>query len=207
MICNHCGKEIPKISKFCRYCGETVSSSSETHTIDSKTNKKQNSEKNEYAGFWIRLAAYAADLLGIFFICFLLGILLYAFLDGTTADSLIDSTPDIIISYIAYVIYNTLSLSVFSSTLGKSLYGLSLTTENGESLSFSNSLKRSLLQPLSTLFYGVGYWSMGKNSRKQAWHDKSAGTVVVRKQKNLFLAYIITLIALTVWAYFTYVLE
>mgnify|MGYP001564100041 CR=1 FL=1 len=206
MYCKHCGKEIPENSKFCRYCGNQLTVSNKAHVVAEEAHQV-GSERVEYAGFWVRFGAYVADLSGMFLISFLIGVVLYAFLDETTADSLIDSTPDFIYGYFAYAIYNTISLSVFSTTFGKYLYGLSVTTENNESLTFGRSLKRSLLQPLSTLFFGAGYWNMGKNPKNQAWHDKSVGTVVVRKQRNLVFAYIVTLIALIAWAYFAYGLE
>lgn len=203
MYCKHCGKEIPENSKFCRYCGNALSGSNITRSAieDSVTEKSR--EKVEYAGFWIRLGAYIIDFLGIMAGAFALGLVIgYLFGEET-----VNVLPEIFWSYFSYVIYSTFALTIWSTTLGKYLYGLNVATEDNESLTFGRSLKRSLLQPLSTLFFGIGYWNMGKNPKNQAWHDKSAGTVVVHKQRNHLLAYAVTFIALIAWAYLAYGLE
>lgn len=207
MYCKHCGKEIPEESKFCRYCGKTISSSNKTHVIEEGTFFEKNTEKTEYAGFWVRFGAYIADLSGVYAISFLMGAVLFALFDETTADSLIDGVPDFIYGYIAYAIYNTVSLSIFSTTFGKYIYGLSVATEYDEPLSFGTALKRSLLQPFSTLFFGAGYWNMNKNPMNQAWHDKPVKTVVTRRKASLTLAFIVTFIAAIAWAYLSYGLE
>jgi uncharacterized RDD family membrane protein YckC len=208
MFCKYCGKEIPENSKFCRYCGKSLDSTSrKEHPEVLSDSLSETSENVQYAGFWVRLGAYLADMSGLFLISILMGIVLYTFLDETTADSLIDNTPDFIYGYIAYAIYSTISLSIFSTTFGKYLYGLRIVNDRGENLDFNESLKRSLLQPFSTFLFGIGYWSMNKNEKKQAWHDIKAETAVVQKNKSLIFAYIATFIAIIAWFYFTYSAE
>jgi len=203
MYCKHCGKEIPENSEFCRYCGNQLSTLNKAHVVVEKVHQVS-PEKVEYADFRIRLGAYIIDFLGMCAGAFGMGALFgYLF-----EEDIVNALPDIFWSYFSYVIYSTFSLTIWSTTFGKYLYGLNVATEdNDESLTFGRSLKRSLLQPLSTLFFCVGYWNMEKNPKNQAWHDKSARTVVVRKQRSLVLAYIVTFIALITWVYLAYWFE
>jgi len=208
MYCKYCGKEIPVNSKFCRYCGNEIKmSTNDTKTPKVGSIKMVDKRKKIYGGFIIRLGAYFADLLGLLLIAFMLGTVLYMFLDERVVDSLLDSIPDVIYGYFAYVIYNTITLTIWSTTFGKYLYGLRVSNEDNSNLNFGESLTRSLLQPFSTIFFGIGYWKLNKNTKRQAWHDKTAKTVVTKVEKNLIPAYIVTAIASIVWYYFSYMLE
>lgn len=195
MYCKHCGKKIPESSKFCRYCGSRLVGSREVVSAGDEITKS--AINLDYAGFWIRFGAYIIDILGMLGGAIAIGAIL-GYLFGDSVDEL----PDIFWNYFSYVIYNTFALTIWSTTLGKYLFGLKVVTEKNEDLNFGLALKRSLLQPLSTFFFGVGYWNMNKNDRKQAWHDTKTGIIVTREKKNLALAYIVMVIAIIVWAYF-----
>lgn len=176
MDCTNCGKKIPFTSEFCRFCGQKII---------------KQEERNRYAGFWLRLGAYVIDLLAISIAAFVVGV----FLEATqTLSSLFYELPDSVLGYIFYVVYSTVSLGVWSTTLGKYLYGLVVKTQSNKKLDANQSLKRSLLQPFSTLLFGIGYWKMNKNSKKQAWHDRNSETVVVKKRKPSIIAYLTTVI-------------
>jgi len=205
MFCKHCGKEIPENSKFCRHCGNKLSieHKNESLRIDDRIDDKS-SEKVEHASFWVRLGAYTIDIIGM-----ITGVVAFSYvlgyvggyLFGESFVEVIDNIPETIWGYFGYAVYSTFTLTIWSTTFGKYMYGLRVVTEGNEDLDFGQALKRSLLQPLSTLLFGVGYWNMNKNPKKQAWHDKRANTVVVRERKNLTLAYIVTIIAVIIWAY------
>lgn len=203
MYCKHCGKKIPQESKFCQYCGKSIGGIDKSDAIKEEQVTENSFENVEYAGFWVRLGAYVIDFLGMMVVAFLIGVLI-VYLFGENA---VDSLPEIFWSYFSYVIYSTFALTVWSTTFGKHLYGLSVRTENSEPLSFGVALKRSFLQPLSTILFGIGYWNMGKNSKQQAWHDKSARTVVLRRKANYTFAYLVTFIAAIIWVYLSYAFQ
>lgn len=187
--CSNCGKQVEEGVKYCGKCGSKV--------IPSRISKRDGASERvmhneEYAGFWIRLGAYSIDILGTVGVVMVLSLFL---------GELVYGIPDTLLGYIAYVIYSTLSLSIWSTTIGKGLYGLRVKAEEGSDLKFKVALKRSLLQPLSTAFFGVGYWHMNKNDKRQAWHDTKSSTIVMRERKNLILAYTVTVIAVVIWAY------
>lgn len=203
MFCKNCGKPIPDQSKFCRHCGTKVviPTSAITHLSERETSTipelRPKPFQIMYAGFTIRLGAYVIDYLGIILVFFLIGIFLYLIFGVEEYDS----SYDIVYGYLGYVIYNTISLTLWSTTLGKRVYGLEVKTEEGLNLSFAQALKRSLLQPFSTAFFGIGYWNMNNNPTHQAWHDKTAHTVVTMRKIDYGLAILITVIAAIIWGY------
>jgi len=141
-----------------------------------------------YAGFFIRLLAFLLDMflfnifvatLGLY-----LGLVVY-FLFHNPADTTYNLSQIIFdfgyyLDYIFYVLYSSVFLSLFSTTPGKFLCKLRVLGENNLRISKTSSVLRSSLQPFSMLLFGIGYVSMFKSSKKQAWHDKVAKTVVVR---------------------------
>lgn len=181
MFCKHCGKELPKNSKFCRFCGNKLSKTQDGEDLS------KNKEVVTYAGFWTRLAAYSVD----YSILFFLVIVILMFFENEWSDDAYG-----LFLTAGYVLYSTFFLSTWSKTPGKSLLNLVVINEKDRShLSGGQALKRSLLQILSTLFFGIGYWNMGKDEEKQAFHDKKAGTVVIQTNKPNTFAYVVAALA------------
>lgn len=174
--CPECKRLISSESKYCKYCGS-------------------DSSANVYPSFWIRLGSYVIDVLGMVVGAFFLGIIITIF--GGDTD-LIDES---VLGYFSYVIYSTLCLVLFSTTFGKAMYGLSVVDESGNRLDLKRSLIRSLLQPFSTIFFGIGYINIKQNKYGQAWHDKIAGTIVLRKDHSLMWAYVFTFIGVCLWVW------
>ncbi len=165
MFCSKCGAKNEDKAKFCKKCGDPI-----------------NKADFSYAGFGIRFGAYFADFIGVILLALVFGIF-ETLLGMTDALSQIGVFGD----YIVWVIYSTFFLSIWSSTPGKMLYGLRVEKDDGDSLGFGTSLKRSLLQPLSFVFFGAGFWNMGKNDKQQTWHDEQVKTIVVGEKKGNYL--------------------
>lgn len=150
-----------------------------------------NDFNTEYAGFLRRLFAYILDL--IFFIMIVPILILYLSVILFFFNILIDKNnlseiQALLLGNGLYISYFVFFLSLFSTTPGKYLLNMIVLTENNKKLSFINSLIRSLIQPISTLLFGIGYTRMINDPKKQAWHDKIAKTVVIisPKHKNIF---------------------
>lgn len=189
MFCNKCGVENKSDTKFCKECGLSIG---QTELI--------------YAGFWIRFGAYFADYLCFIFLVFVLGILLG--LMGLFNYNNISSTADYLITITLLIAYNTLFVTLWSTTPGKKLYGLKILLEDGNKLNFVLSLKRALIQPLSFILFGAGFWNMNENNKKQAWHDKKVRTIVVREQENNYILPIfISILGVLVYLYMKYLVK
>lgn len=181
MFCKFCGKEIPDNSKFCPICGKKLVKTG------GEKNIFQSTETTTYGDFWIRLGAYCID----YTIVLILLIIILMFFENNWSES----TYGLVITGI-FILYNTYFLSSGSTTPGKSLLNLSVVNyKDGSYLTGLQALKRAILQILSTLFFGIGYWNMGKDEKKQTFHDKNSGTVVIQTEDPSSIAKIIAVLS------------
>jgi len=132
-----------------------------------------------YAGFWIRVAAYLIDLLPLLAIGFTL-----AFVFG---DPLVDTGPtptfgasDVIglIAGIAYFV--GFESSSWQATPGKKALGLIVTDTEGRRISPARAAGRYFAKILSGMILLIGYIMIAFTERKQGLHDMLAGTLVVK---------------------------
>lgn len=146
-----------------------------------------------YAGFWIRFFSFIIDsiILTIFAIItgFLVGLVFGG--AGTTVNRL-DSAPTTAIS-IGQVVNTLVSLvinwlyyalqesSYKQATIGKQAVGLIVTDLSGEPITFRKATIRYFSHLISSLTLGIGYIMAAFTQRKQALHDKIAGTLVLKK--------------------------
>jgi uncharacterized RDD family membrane protein YckC len=107
------------------------------------------------------------------------------------------------VGWLALSAYSIPSLLYWRTTLGKYLFGLevkSLRPEGGR-LRFLQVLDRETLgRFLSCLLFGVGYWRAIRDPKKQAWSDRLAWTVVVRRKTRRGLRIAIGTLALVLFA-------
>jgi uncharacterized RDD family membrane protein YckC len=73
------------------------------------------------------------------------------------------------------------------TTIGGVVLNLQVVREDGQPLSFLASLVRSLAAIFSIAALFLGFFWIGWDRQKQGWHDKIAGTVVVRLPKAISL--------------------
>jgi uncharacterized RDD family membrane protein YckC len=156
----------------------------------------------KYAGFWRRLVAYLIDstiISIVFFILFMIAVMAF-FVGAMTSKSsdwiadLADptklSSTVILISmfYIALMIaYFTYFHGATGRTPGKMLLGLQVFSADGTPISFGIAFLRAVGYLISSLLFTipVGFIWAAFDKRKQGWHDKIAGTVVIiREQEN-----------------------
>jgi uncharacterized RDD family membrane protein YckC len=70
------------------------------------------------------------------------------------------------------------------TTIGGIVCGLKVVREDGRSLDFTVSLVRSLAAVFSFVALGMGFFWAGWSPERQSWHDKIAGTVIVKVPKG-----------------------
>lgn len=82
-------------------------------------------------------------------------------------------------------LYETLTTALpMRGTPGKWLLGLAVTDENGQALSFGQSLARHGAKGLSVLLLMIGCFMVAFDSRKQGLHDKMCKTLVVFRKNT-----------------------
>ena len=137
----------------------------------------------EYAGFWIRTGAGIIDsiLLLIIILPIMTAIYGEAYWDP---DTYYFGIWDAIFNYVLPAIAIILFWVYKSATPGKMALKLSIVDEkSGLKPSIKQSIIRYLGYYISSIPLLLGIIWVGIDKRKQGWHDKMAGTVVVKNNK------------------------
>ena len=121
------------------------------------------------AGFWQRFAASMLDL-------FLIGVCI----------ALIPIIGPALFIPVA-VIYFVSMWTWKGTTIGSLVLGHKIVRTDGRSINFSVALVRSLLSLFSMLVLFLGFLWAAWDREKQTWHDKIAGTVVVKMPRDFTL--------------------
>lgn len=82
--------------------------------------------------------------------------------------------------FVLLLIYRVALWSWKATTVGGIICGLRVARTDGKPLAFTDSLVRGLASILSAAAAGLGWLWILWDPERQAWHDKIAGTVVVR---------------------------
>jgi uncharacterized RDD family membrane protein YckC len=138
----------------------TAESSAETTASASASNAR--------AGFLLRMAALLLDVL-------LVGILV----------KLVDQGPRLELFVLAG--YGAVMWKLKGSTVGGIICGIQVVRLDGRSIDWATAIVRALGCFLSLAVAGLGFVWIAIDSERQSWHDKIAGTVVVRLPKGASL--------------------
>lgn len=118
------------------------------------------------AGFWIRMAALLIDVL-------LIAILV----------NVIDHRGNL--EFVALAIYGAVMWKLRGSTVGGIIFDLRVVRIDGRPVDWETAIVRALACFLSLVVAGLGFFWIAFDAGKQAWHDKIAGTAVVRVPKGV----------------------
>lgn len=180
--------------------------------MEQPVNSDQSVSQPQYAGFGIRFLAYWVD----FLILFPLGLMIQQMMGNSPfavfqAQSLSDiqkiqsSSNSLLGMAIALPLvlayYLIFWVNYDGATPGKKLLGIKIIKDNGEKLTYPAAFIRwigYMISAATMFFFGIGYLWIIWDKKKQALHDKIAGTVVVRtdKQPKTVLAVFLTLVAI-----------
>ena len=123
------------------------------------------------AGFWIRTFAYIIDGIGIGIVS---GIISSITSSGATASNGLNLL--IGLAYFAYF----WSAQGGGQTLGMRVFNLKVIRTDGSALTLTQALIRYVGLFVSFLCFAIGVIWVAFDAEKQGWHDKIAGTYVVR---------------------------
>lgn len=146
-----------------------------------------------YGGFWIRFLAFAFDLLLVgFTLSLVLALLGTSTLIGLSRAHGRIYGPDFIwlvgagltaksIEIIARWLYEALmTSSSLQATVGKLIFNLKVTDENGNRLTFPHATGRHFAKYVSFFTLCIGFIMAAFTDRKRALHDMIAGTLVIK---------------------------
>ena len=142
----------------------------------------QQESELEYAGFWSRTGAALIDSLLILIVTVPMLMIVYG-RSYWQSTSLIVGPADFFISYVLPAVMVILLWIALSKTPGKMAMGATIVdARTGGKPTVGQFLIRYLGYFVSTFPLGLGLIWVGIDPRKQGWHDKMAGTVVVRNK-------------------------
>lgn len=145
---------------------------------------EESEEKPEYAGFWLRTVACLVDSLIFSLVSLPVTIMLYG-PDYFYSDHFFRGPSDVVINCLLPAVLTVVLWRSFQSTPGKMALRLRvLDAESGHPASTGQYTGRYLGYFVSAVPAGLGFLWIAFDHRKQGWHDKLAGTVVVRELRT-----------------------
>ncbi len=153
--------------------------------------------EDRYGGFWKRAIAFLIDtviVMIILLIIFLAGLL--ALWSGSSSqygafvsEGLVDTLFGFMISYsfvavLIHMLYFTYFHGTCGQTPGKMIFGLRVVQTTGEEMTLGLAFLRWVGYIISKIFLYLGFIWVAFDRRKQGWHDKIAGTVVIHMAKD-----------------------
>lgn len=138
----------------------------------------------EYVGFWPRVWASAVDSAILILIVVPLIAAMYGW-GYFTSDTRISGPVDFLVSWVLPAIAVMVFWLTRNTTPGKmTISALILDEKTGMPPSLGQYIGRYASYYLSAIPLGLGFVWVAFDSKKQGWHDKLAGTVVVRVRKK-----------------------
>ncbi len=138
----------------------------------------------EYVGFWARTGASLIDSFLTLLCTLPLAGMVYGksyWLDAQA--SVVRGPSDLLITWVLPAVLVVLFWMFKQATPGKMAVGARIVdARSGEPASTGQLIGRYLGYFISALVLGLGFFWVAFDSRKQGWHDKLAGTVVVRRK-------------------------
>ncbi len=166
--CAACGAENEAGSSFCAVCGRTL------YGPDNRSGEepaRASAVEFEYVGFWPRLGAALIDGIILLVVAIILAVITAGL--SVYAQWLID------------ILYYVLLTGLRGQTLGKQLLGIRVVNRNGEVPGIGRAILREVIGKfVSTIVLLLGYIWVLFDRRKQGWHDKIAGTYVIRVERT-----------------------
>ena len=141
-------------------------------------------ESVEYVGFWARVGACLIDTVLAMLIIVPLSLAVYgtSYFSFSNTD-LVSGPADVLISWVLPAVAVVLFWIYRQATPGKmAISARVVDAKTGGTLGVGQSIVRYLGYFVSTIPLGLGLLWVAFDPKKQGWHDKIAGTVVVRER-------------------------
>jgi len=205
-FCLKCGGELPVDARFCARCGYAVSGATPATQVVSGGAIPASSGVRTYpygtkfadvggvqlplAGFGKRLGALVLDwvtliaAIYVVMIVLIVGLVASAGPDGENAAEVGSGRGFAVATAVITMLMLLVqwSLDSFGWSPGKAASSIRVVRLDGRRPGVVHGLIRYSMRTFSVLFFGLGFlWALW-DDRNQTWHDKLAGTVVVRAE-------------------------
>lgn len=190
MRCGECGAWAEEGAATCPSCGAPLTAEESSEASASA----QGLVRTAYAGFWLRLTAYAIDALILSAATLIIMVPLAPLFFGTTPPQppmpgeALKPAVMMFVSIVyglaflgSWLYFALFESSAWQATPGKRVLGLFVTDMHGGNISFGRATARFFGRILSTLILLVGYFMIGFTEKKQGLHDMLADCLVLRR--------------------------
>ena len=137
-------------------------------------------ENKEYAGFWIRFGAMLIDLVVMIIVLYIPLTMIYGE-EYWLGEQFIFGFWDVILGYIVPIVATIWFWLRYMGTPGKMATKLRIVdAATGNKMTTGQAIGRYFAYIIAMLPLCLGLIWVGIDKRRQGWHDKLAGTVVIR---------------------------
>lgn len=141
----------------------------------------------KYAGFWVRLGATLIDTVLLIAVTWplLVGIYGWDYFNPEVTKGVVAGTADFLISWVFPFAAAIWFWRARQATPGKMALSLHVVdAKTGATMSMGQSIGRYFAYIISIIPLGLGFLWIAFDARKQGWHDKLVGSVVVRSKRK-----------------------
>jgi len=191
MYCHQCGTNNPDEARFCAGCGADLAPAGaqipSAGGAPLQAGFNAGAVETRYGGFWRRAVALLIDA----FIVSILQVAVFTALgipivpdpetfgQGVSGEvSGTEGIAQLLGAAVGWLYFAGLESSAWQATLGKKALGMYVTDLGGARIGFLRATGRYFAKILSALILLIGYFMAAFTVRKQALHDKMAGTLV-----------------------------
>jgi uncharacterized RDD family membrane protein YckC len=163
--CRYCATLVASDALFCQSCGSNLSLTSD-----------------QLAGPLPRLGAYVVDyVVGVVPAAFFFALGIASGMDPpSTAFAIVVLPLSLLLGLLFWPGYYIAGYAL-GTTAGCLIFRLRITTERGERPGLTRGFARWAVSMLGQYLWYVGYFWAIWDPKQQTWHDKAAGTVVVKR--------------------------
>ena len=144
-----------------------------------------NATNLEYVGFWTRVWASLVDTLLLSIVLIPLMLALYG-RESLASGITITGLNNLLFSYVLPAVTVIAFWTIRHATPGKMLFHARIVdARTGDTPTLKQHIIRYVGYFISAFFFCLGFLWIAFDRRKQGWHDKLAGTVVVRQNARI----------------------
>lgn len=172
MQCWNCQQENPPEARFCAHCGAAFLAAAESAPQPAPRSSTVPIAAEEYVGFRARFGAAVLDCVAIYVLSFFITVL---------------HTPGLfpVSRFLLPWLYFWLFTGLLGQTPGKMLLGIKVINYQGDRPGLKRAALREILGKIvSASALGLGFLWIVWDRHKQGWHDKVAGTYVVKSSRQ-----------------------
>ena len=143
----------------------------------------------QYAGFWIRFAAWFLDAIILTIVMIPVQLVFFAAVGASAADPEAMASGGAIGAILIYylialavpILYRGIMVGKYSATLGKMACGLKVVRPDGSPVSTGLAFGRALAELISQIIIYIGYIMAAFDDEKRSLHDRICSSRVIKK--------------------------